>query len=116
MALTILVADDDSDIVELLANLLEGEGHRVLRAYDGAEALVLLTQSRPDLLVTDNMMPQRTGLELIAYLHDHPDIHTTVILMSAITPVPIPPATAFLPKPFDLDALLNLIAAHFATG
>lgn len=78
-------------------------------AHDGDEALALLAHARLDLLLTDQMMPFRTGLELIAYLHNHPDLATVVILMSALTPVPIPPAVAFLPKPFDLGNLLMVI-------
>lgn len=112
MAGTILVADDEVDIADTIAEMLEGEGYAVLLARDGGEALALLERGAADLLLTDHMMPHLTGLELIAYLHRHPDIAVPVILMSAVTPLPLPPPpAAFLPKPFDLDELLDLVAA-----
>ncbi|HET7040934.1 MAG TPA: response regulator, partial [Gemmatimonadales bacterium] len=82
----------------------------VLRAYDGTQALAILQGGGIDLLITDNMMPHLSGVELIAYLHDHPDVSVPVILMSAVTPVKMPPHTTFLPKPFDIDSLASLVA------
>ncbi|HEY8597334.1 MAG TPA: response regulator [Thermomicrobiales bacterium] len=109
MTATILVADDEIPIAELLADLLEEVGYRVILAYNGAEALQLLERERPDLLVTDNMMPRLSGLELIAHLERHPTLTIPVILMSAVRPEPSPPVP-FVPKPFDLDHMLDLIA------
>jgi DNA-binding NtrC family response regulator len=109
MSATILVADDDAPIVEIVAAVLEDEGHTVLRAYDGAEALMHLDRDGLDLLVTDNMMPRLSGVELIAHLHAHPRLAVPVILMSAVTPVRMPPTVTFLPKPFDLDRLTSLV-------
>jgi len=109
MAVTILVADDEVYIVELLSELLQMEGYQVLRAYDGTEALMAIERHCPDVVLTDNMMPGYSGLEVIAYLHHHATCSAPVILMSAVTPVPIPPETHFLPKPFDLDVVLDLV-------
>ncbi len=111
MVATILVADDEAPIAELLADLLEEVGYRVLLAYNGADALALIEREHPDLLLTDNMMPRLSGLQLIAHLHDHPALALPVILMSAVTPEPTPPPpVAFMPKPFDLDQMLALVA------
>ena len=92
MAATILVADDELAIIDLVAFLLEDLGHTVLRAFDGAAALAILRTGRVELLITDNMMPRLSGVELIAYLHDHDTLAVPVILMSAVTPVQMPPA------------------------
>jgi DNA-binding NtrC family response regulator len=51
MGKTILVADDEDCIVEVVATILEGEGYRVLRAHDGATALDLIGRERPDPLI-----------------------------------------------------------------
>jgi len=110
MGATILVADDEVYIVELLRELLEEEGYHVLPAYDGAQALATIEHACPDVVLTDNMMPGYSGLEVIAYLHHHATCSAPVILMSAVTPLPIPPETHFLPKPFDLDEVLDLVA------
>ena len=114
MPATILVADDDAPIVAIISAVLEDVGHRVLRAYDGAAALAQLLAGQADLLITDNMMPHLSGVELIAYLHDHPALAVPVILMSAVAPVRLPPAVTFLPKPFDIARLDALVARLLA--
>lgn len=109
MAATILVADDEIPIAELLADLLEEVGYRVILAYNGADALQLLEHERPDLLLTDNMMPRLSGLQLIAHLQQRAIPAIPVILMSAVRPEPRP-AVPFVTKPFDLDHMLDLVA------
>ena len=59
---SILVVDDDPDILALIADTLSGEGHDVSQAGDGAQALDLVTARRFDLIVTDIFMPKRDGL------------------------------------------------------
>jgi len=59
---SILVVDDDSDILALIADTLAGEGHDVSQAGDGAQALEMVTARRFDLIVTDIFMPKRDGL------------------------------------------------------
>ena len=61
---TILVADDESHILNVVSLKLRNAGFRVLTAGDGQEALDLATQERPDLLITDYHMPFLSGLEL----------------------------------------------------
>jgi CheY-like chemotaxis protein len=109
MTATILVADDEIPIAELLADLLEEVGYRVILAYNGADALHLLEHERPDLLVTDNMMPRLSGMQLIAHIQQHNTLAIPVILMSAVRPEP-QPTVPFVPKPFDLNDMLDLVA------
>lgn len=115
MAATILIVDDEEFIVDLLATLLEDEGYRVLRAFNGIEALRHLERERPALLLTDNMMPQMSGLELVHHLHANPRLAVPVIMMSAVALIP-PPPIVFVRKPFDLDGLLATIQAQLAGG
>jgi CheY-like chemotaxis protein len=60
----ILVADDDEDILALIAFRLERAGYQILTASDGEEALRVALERRPDLAVLDVMMPKLTGLEV----------------------------------------------------
>jgi two-component system response regulator (stage 0 sporulation protein F) len=114
MSVTILVADDEVPIVELLADLLEEAGYRVIPAYNGADALRLIEREPPSLLITDNMMPRLSGLQLIERLGAGGEPPFPIILMSAVNPERLPASISFVPKPFDLDQLLNLIDRHLA--
>ena len=59
---TILVCDDDKDIVEAISIYLEQEGHQILKAYDGQQALLVLQKNEVDLLIIDIMMPKLDGI------------------------------------------------------
>ena len=63
---TILVCDDERDIVSAIRIYLTGEGYQVLEAYSGLEALELLEKHRVDLVLMDIMMPQMDGLTAVA--------------------------------------------------
>lgn len=103
----VLVVDDEWRIVDLLADLLEDEGYEVIRAYDGAGALESLAESEPDLVIADVMMPRLDGLALTAEIRRR-GMTMPVILMSAVVR-PRANNVIFVPKPFDIDAVLALI-------
>ena len=64
----ILVIEDDAFFSEMLVELLQQDGHKVSIAADGAKALQLLTLQRPDLIITDILMPNMDGVEFIMEL------------------------------------------------
>ena len=64
MTFTVLVADDEPNIVISLEFLMKREGYRVLVARDGHEALQTIQREKPDLVLLDVMMPGRTGFEV----------------------------------------------------
>jgi DNA-binding response OmpR family regulator len=66
----VLAADDDDDILELVAFRLERSGYTVLRARDGEEALRLAEEQTPDIAVLDVGMPKLDGLELTRLLRE----------------------------------------------
>ena len=68
----ILVADDETHILNVVSLKLRNAGYRVLTASDGQEALDLARQQRPDLLITDYHMPLLSGLELCQRLKQDP--------------------------------------------
>ncbi len=64
----ILVVDDDPQIIKMLVKLLEKEGHSVVTATDGVQGKDVWRKQSPDLLVTDIVMPEKEGLDLILEL------------------------------------------------
>jgi CheY-like chemotaxis protein len=109
---TILIVDDEEPIRYFLVQLLADEGHRALQAVHGADALEMVEQERPDLVVSDIMMPVLNGAEMCRRLKaraERPPI--PVILMSSAgeRAAAGSGADAFIAKPFDLDDLEELI-------
>jgi DNA-binding response OmpR family regulator len=78
---TVLVADDEQDIIELVRFRLEHDGYRVLTASDGEAALQLARDEHPDLCVLDVMMPKLSGLEVLAQLRADPTTAGTRVIM-----------------------------------
>jgi len=105
--IAVLVVDDERYIVDLLSDLLEDEGYRVDRAYDGVAALEQISRHQPDLVVADVMMPRLDGLSLADEINAR-GLAIPIILMSAAV-TPRTDHVAFIPKPFDIDAMLGLI-------
>lgn len=70
--LTVLVADDEFAVLEVLAMSLEAEGHRVLKAGDGADALRILVSQPCDVVVCDELMPLMNGRQLLAAMRADP--------------------------------------------
>jgi DNA-binding response OmpR family regulator len=80
---SILVVDDDRNIVQLVRMYLEKEGFRVVAAYDGGEALDLARSSQPDLVVLDLMLPGVDGLEVFQRIRRGSDV--PIIMLTART-------------------------------
>lgn len=78
---TILVVDDNRDIVEGIALLLEKEGYRIIKAYDGLEALDKLVSNQVQLILIDIMMPRMDGLSAIMKIREKNNI--PIIVLSA---------------------------------
>lgn len=80
----VLVADDDSDILELVCFRLERAGYDVIRASDGEQALRIAAEHRPDLAVLDVMMPKLTGYDVTRRIRkDQATSRMPVILLTA---------------------------------
>lgn len=76
----VLIIDDDELVLETMELALAGAGHDVQSARDGAEALKIALAMRPDLVVTDIVMPQREGLETIRALRrDQPEVRIIAV-------------------------------------
>lgn len=109
----ILVVDDDLHIGNVLEEVLKKEGYGVLRAYSGTEALLVLSERNPDLILLDLMLPGRSGEDVLPHTKDIP-----VIVISAKIDVDnkvdllLNGAVDYVTKPFDTRELLARIAIH----
>jgi DNA-binding response OmpR family regulator len=92
--MNVLVVDDDKEIVESISIFLSGEGYKPLKAYDGIEALDILSESQVHLMILDIMMPRMDGIRTLMKLRESRNI--PVILLSA--------------KSEDADKILGLTA------
>ena len=106
---TILIIDDDVAIGNLEQEVLEREGYLVQRAYSGTEALLLLKEKKPDLILLDLMLPGMSGEDILPQIQGIP-----VIVVSAKTAVDkvellLGGAVDYLTKPFDTKELLARI-------
>lgn len=81
MTTKILIADDEPNILVSLEYLMKREGFEVLLARDGQEAMDLLRQERPRLLLLDVMMPKKTGFEVCQEVRADESVKDTLILM-----------------------------------
>jgi CheY-like chemotaxis protein len=112
----VLCADDDRDILALLALRLERAGYRVAQAVDGEQALSLARELRPAVLVLDVMMPRMSGTEVVAALRADPaTAGLRVVLLSAraqeadVARGLDAGADAYLAKPFQAPELIELV-------
>lgn len=109
---TILVVDDEDDARGFLRAALTGVGFDFLEASSGTQALEVLEERRPDLLIVDVMMPGMTGFELCARLRLRDDTRDLPIILYSAFPMRHSNAglyqRAFV-KPADLEELLHAI-------
>ena len=112
---SLLLAEDNADMRSLLKWLLENEGFDVVTAEDGAAALRFLSHLHPDLILTDLMMPEVDGVELIKRIRKNEEFATTpIVAMTAygngyMALASEAGATASIRKPEDLDNLVTTI-------
>src|SRR5512146_240312 len=114
---TVLVVDDDPEIVNMVSLRLGKRGYRVITASDGNEALEAARRERPALIVLDVMMPGRTGWEVARALKQDPVTEKVkIVMLTAIgasgneMTSPIYGADAYIDKPFDFTHLENTVA------
>jgi CheY-like chemotaxis protein len=107
----ILIVDDEPDIRFIMRLIFEGAGHTVMEARHGGTGLKSVKATRPDLVITDAMMPTMGGLEFIARLRSDPETAAIPILAVSGNAELATGADAVLRKPFRPNELL-LTAAH----
>lgn len=115
---TVLVVDDEPDLVELIRYNLQGEGFGVLSADNGASALELAKSHLPDLIVLDVMMPELSGIEVAKRLRVQSETSTIPIIMLTAKSAEADElaglgvgADDYVTKPFSMQILLARIHA-----
>lgn len=112
---TILVVDDEFGIADTLSSVLTDEGYRVMVAMNGEQGLARMREAKPDLVIVDFMMPVKSGPDMVREMKASEELAAIpIILMSAVSEAMVREEcefTAFLRKPFDLDALFEAVSA-----
>lgn len=110
----VLIVDDDRAIAELLCNVLDGAGYQTYTAHNARAALQIALREHPALVLSDWLMPDITGYELMRQLRQNPETaDIPVVLMSSQRPdFAALRGLLFLAKPFDLDEVLTTVWAY----
>src|SRR5262245_3613105 len=77
---TILLVDDDRELLDGLRSLLERQGHRVIRASDGHQGKAAIYNQRPDLVILDMMMPRMGGYPVLEHFRGKPDAPPIIMI------------------------------------
>jgi len=117
MSRTVLIADDEANLLNLLKDNLEESGYTVLTATDGEEALHLWLENRPDVIVLDIEMPKMNGwqvLEEVRRVSKDKELPVILVLSAYTQPEDIRRglklgANKYLTKPFKLKVLVESI-------
>ena len=117
----VLLVEDEYLIAISAEGILEDAGHDVVHAVDGRQALNLLTDMNPDLVVTDYVMPRLDGAGLIAAIRGDERLRDLrIVLMTAVPVDKIAamnlPIDAFLQKPFTNEELEQVVARVLGEG
>jgi DNA-binding response OmpR family regulator len=116
MTTRILIADDEPNILISLEYLMKRQGHEVFVARDGQQALDLLRELRPRLLLLDVMMPRKSGFEVCQELRADDDLKDTLVLMltakgrdTDVAKGMGVGADAYMTKPFSTQELVRKV-------
>ena len=116
---SILLVEDESLLLEVMCNILEAEGYEMHPAANGKIALEILANFKPDLIISDIMMPEMDGFEFLASVRDMPNgITTPFLFLSALTGrADVNRARSlgvddYLFKPFDAPELINAVRSR----
>lgn len=111
MEKNILIVEDDRMLLEAMRFKLENDGYRVQKAQDGWEALRVVEHSKIDLIISDLMMPNISGLSLLSILHEFNFDKIPVIVISSLDKANVimsameMSAADFMVKPIDFNEL-----------
>ncbi len=120
---TVLIVDDEPNIVTALDFLLRRNGYDVRLASNGAEALERIETDRPDVVLMDVMMPLKSGYEVCQHMRERPELaHIKVVMLSAkgseaeVNKGLSLGADLYITKPFSTQELVATINQLFAQG
>ena len=113
----VVMADDDVEIRMILNRTVRALDCDVMQAEDGEQALELIIENQPDLVILDVMMPNISGWEVCKYIRSNPRLEKTpVVMLTAIGKTvnemtsPLYGADVYLDKPFDIDEVEGVVS------
>lgn len=115
---TVLLVDDDQEILHSMRMLLENKGYRVLTASDGNAGLIVAEREDPDLVVVDMMMPKKSGFIVLEKLKSKKKTRPKVIMITANEGgrhrayAEMLGVDDYIRKPFAMDRLLESVRKH----
>lgn len=114
MALTLMIVDDDPQLIRVLSMFFDSEGYNVIQAADGREALMLLSEYTPDLILLDLIMPEVGGEEVVKQVRaKYQSSRIPIVIFTAADTreeeLRAAGADTFIIKPFSLDGLRDVV-------
>ncbi|MFU8823507.1 phosphate regulon transcriptional regulator PhoB [Yoonia sp.] len=116
---SVLVVEDEPAQREVLSYNLESEGYRVIKAADGNEALLLIEEEQPDLILLDWMLPGTSGIEICRQIKSRPAFRMTPVIMLSARSEEVDKvrgldtgADDYISKPYSIVELLARVKAH----
>ena len=113
----VVMADDDVEIRMILNRTVRALDCDVMQAEDGEQALEMIIENQPDLVILDVMMPNISGWEVCKYIRSNPRLEKTpVVMLTAIGKTvnemtsPLYGADVYLDKPFDIDEVEGVVS------
>ncbi len=126
MQKTILVVDDEKDVVRYFKTLFEDNGYRTLTAMDGVEAMEKIRAERPDLVTLDITMPNKTGVTVYRDIKENEEFkNIPVLIVTGVQPEfrkfistrrQVPPPEGYLEKPVALGDVLAEVQRLIGQG
>jgi CheY-like chemotaxis protein len=117
---TILIVEDETLLAELLGDVFTSEGYKVAFAEDGRHALKQMAGERPDLVLSDIMMPGMDGLALCRAMQTNTAYRSIPVVLMSAAPLRVSrddcKYEAIIGKPFDLDVLLEIVSGVLEAG
>jgi CheY-like chemotaxis protein len=117
---TILVVDDEPDVVTFLSTLFEDNGFRVITAENGAEAIQKFRSEHPDLVTLDITMPEQSGVKTYRQMKEDPDLgKTPIIIVTGVSSdfekfisqrKQVPKPDGYISKPIEKEELLKIVS------
>lgn len=83
---TIVIVEDEPDTAEMFAEMMRMNGYEIVKAYSGGSAIALISKEKPAAVVLDVMMPDISGIEVLNFIRNYPELaNTPVVVVSAKT-------------------------------
>lgn len=112
MSKTILIVEDEPELLESLTELFEDEGYTVDTAADGRQALAKVDAARHRVVILDLILPFVSGLEVYAAMQADPALCRIPVIISTSDPTRAPPGVLLMKKPIHVERLLEAVQKY----